>query len=85
VDGQLVVLRPWRAPVTAPFVYDDATTYTGDSTPLTHTRAYEWCHPLSDIISGLLEAGLRLDFLHEHERVPWRHFPMMVPDEQGFY
>lgn len=85
VDGRLVALRPWRTPVTAPFVYDDATTYTGDATPLTHTRTYEWCHPLGDIISGLLEAGLRLDFLHEHETVPWRHFLMMVPDDQGIY
>ena len=36
-------------------------------TPLAHTRSYEWCPPLSDIIGGLLESRLRLDFLHEHE------------------
>ena len=59
--------------------YDDPTTYTGDSTPLAQTRSYEWWPPLSDIIGGLLESGLRLDFLHEHETLPWRHFPMMVP------
>jgi hypothetical protein len=53
-----------------PFVYDDAATYTGDPTSLAHTRTYEWCHPMGDIISGLLEAGLRLEFLHEHERLP---------------
>jgi SAM-dependent methyltransferase len=85
VDGRLVALRPWRTPVTAPFVYDDETTYTGDATPLAHTRTYEWCHALGDIISGLLEAGLQLDFLHEHETVPWRHFPMMVQDDKGIY
>jgi SAM-dependent methyltransferase len=85
VDGQLVALRPWRTPVMAPFVYDDATTYTGDPTPLTHTRSYEWSHPLSDIIAGLLEAGLCLNFLHEHEPLPWRHFPMMVSDTEGLY
>jgi SAM-dependent methyltransferase len=82
---RLVALRPWRTPVTAPLVYDDATTYTGDPTPLTHTRSYEWSHPLSDIIGGLLEAVLHLDFMHEHETLPWRHFPMMEPAETGLY
>jgi len=85
VDGRLVALRPWRTAVTAPFVCDDTTTFTGDPTPLTHTRSYEWCHPLSDIIGGLLEAGLHLDFLHEHEGLPWRYFPMMVEaDDWGY-
>ena len=41
--------------------------------------------PLSDIIGGLLESGLRLDFLHEHETLPWRHFPMMVPAGERLY
>ena len=41
-----------------------------NATPLAHTRSYEWCHPLGDIIGGLLNAGLHLDFLHEHERLP---------------
>jgi hypothetical protein len=58
--------------------YDDTTTYAGDPTTLMHTRSYEWCHPMSEIIDGPLEAGLNLDFLHEHERLPSRRFPMMV-------
>jgi SAM-dependent methyltransferase len=85
VDGRLVAVRPWRTPMTEPFVYDDATTYTGDPTSLAHTRSYEWCHPLSDIIGSLLEAGLHLDFLHEHERLPWRYFPMMEEAEDWGY
>lgn len=85
VDGRLVAIRAWRTPTNAPFAYDHATTYTGDPTPLAHTRSYEWCHPLSDIICGLLEADLRLDFLHEHERLPWRYFPMMEKAEDWGY
>ena len=82
---RLVAVQPWRTPTNAPFVYDNATTYTGDSTPLAHTRNYEWSHPLSGIIGGLLEAGLHLDFLHEHERLPWRYFPMMEEAEDWGY
>jgi hypothetical protein len=33
----------------------------------------------------LLESGLRLDFLHEHETLPGRHFPMMVPAGERLY
>lgn len=85
IDGRLVALRSWRTPPSAPFSSDEATTYTGDLMPLAHTRSYEWCHPLGDIIGGLLEAGLRLDFLHEHERLPWRFFSMMVEAEDWGY
>ena len=85
VDGRLVAARPWRTLMAEPFVYDDAATYTGDPTSLAHTRTYEWCHPMGDIIGGLLEAGLRLEFLHEHEQLPWRYFPMMVEAEDWGY
>jgi hypothetical protein len=58
--------------------YDDTTTYAGDAATFIHTHSYKWCHPMSEIIDGLLEAGLNLDFLHEHERLRSRRFPMMV-------
>jgi SAM-dependent methyltransferase len=85
VDGRLVAAGHWRTQPATPFVYDDTITYTGDPTPLAHARSYEWCHPLSDIIGALLESGLRLDFLHEHETLPWRFFPMMVPAGERLY
>jgi hypothetical protein len=81
VDNRLVAVQSWRAPIAAPLVHDDVMTYTGDATPLAHTRSYEWCHPLSDVIGSLLNAGLHLDFLHEHEGLPWRDFSMMVKAE----
>ena len=31
---------------------------------------------LPAIIGGLLTAGLRLDFLHEHETVPWAYLSL---------
>ena len=85
VDGRLVAIQSWRAPMAAPLVQDDVMTYTGDATLLDHTSIYEWCHPLSVIIGGLLNAGLHLDFLHEHERLPWRYFPMMLKAEDWGY
>jgi SAM-dependent methyltransferase len=83
--AQLVLHRPWRVPIDAPFIYEDETTYTGAPDKLAHTRAYEWTHPFSAILGGLLAAGFRLDFLHEHESLPWPHFPMMEAAGAGMF
>jgi SAM-dependent methyltransferase len=77
-DGRLVARHDWRTRPEAPLAYDASATYTGDEKRLANTRNYEWQHPLSEIVGSLVEAGLRLDFRHEHETLPWRPFPMMV-------
>ncbi len=82
-DGERLYCHyPWRSAPDDPIVEDDPTTYTGDATTFTHTRAYFWNHTLSDIIGGLIDNGLRLDFLHEHETVPWQMFPMRDRDRR---
>ena len=53
------------------------TTYV-DGPPLKNTRSYEWNHGLGEIVTALIEAGLRLDFLHEHREVAWQALPWMV-------
>jgi hypothetical protein len=42
-------------------------------------------HPLSAIVSSLLEAGLVLDYLHEHPAIPWRMFAMLKKDPSNLY
>ncbi len=78
VDGSLVATHAWRTPADAPLTWDDSQTYTGDARPLTHTRSHEWLHPLGDVVNALISAGLRIDFLNEHEVLVWRQFPDMV-------
>jgi 2-polyprenyl-3-methyl-5-hydroxy-6-metoxy-1,4-benzoquinol methylase len=77
VDGKAQIVYPWRTSAAAPLIYDETTTYTGDPRPLTHSRNYEWIHPLSDVVNALILAGLRLDFLNEHEVIVWKAFPDM--------
>jgi SAM-dependent methyltransferase len=81
IDGKIVPHYSWRTPENRPLVMDEPTTYTGDPRPIAHTRTYEWIHPLSDIVNALAKAGLTLAWLNEHELLPYRLFPMMVPDE----
>jgi SAM-dependent methyltransferase len=77
-DGRLDIEFGWRTPLADPLAFDDVQTYTGDERALSHTRCYEWIHPLSDIVNALLQAGLSLDFLNEHEVVVWKAFPFVV-------
>lgn len=80
VDGRLAVVFDWRRPAGDPLVFDDAVTYTGDDRHLSNTRNYEWPHPLSAVVGAVLGAGLRLDFLREHDRLAWRAFPHLVEE-----
>jgi SAM-dependent methyltransferase len=71
----------WRTPMNAPVVEEEASTYTGDTTPVTATTTNSWIHPLSDIINAVIGSGMRLDYLHEHEELVWQFAPIMVPVE----
>jgi SAM-dependent methyltransferase len=84
-DERLVLARPWQVPIEAPFSYNDETTYTGAPDRLAHTQTYEWAHSFSAILGALLAAGFHLDFLHEHETLPWTAFPMMEPAGEGMF
>jgi SAM-dependent methyltransferase len=49
-----------------PQVADEPYTYT-DGPALEHTRSIWFQHPLGEIVTALASAGLRIDFLHEHD------------------
>jgi SAM-dependent methyltransferase len=77
-DGAIRPTYGWRTPKDRPDAFTDAQSYTGDvfAEPVTD---YNWIHPLSDIVTSLIEAGLTLEYLHEHELLPSKLFPSMVP------
>ena len=65
---------------------DDRTQdYADPDAVLTNTRTHEWVHPISDIVMGLIGAGLRLDRFLEHDTVRWPMFDCLVPDGTGGY
>ncbi len=75
----------WFAPYFTPdpLVLDNPDDYADPGARLANQRTVQWMHPLADILGGLLEAGLRLDWLHEHPRVTWRAFAQLVEDADG--
>jgi SAM-dependent methyltransferase len=66
-------------------VEDDDRDYADPSAVLTNTRQHSFMHSLGDVVTGLIEAGLTLDWLHEHAAVTWRMFDCLVQDKAGMY
>jgi 2-polyprenyl-3-methyl-5-hydroxy-6-metoxy-1,4-benzoquinol methylase len=83
--GRLVAEWAANTPVDEPLVFDEAQTYTGDLTPLTAARTYQWIHSLPRIVDALTGAGLILEFVHEHSWLPWPPFPMCIDNGDGTY
>jgi SAM-dependent methyltransferase len=52
-----------------------------DPTHMNEHSTLEWAWALSEIVSAVLAAGLRLELLHEHEHGFFRHFPSMTADD----
>jgi 2-polyprenyl-3-methyl-5-hydroxy-6-metoxy-1,4-benzoquinol methylase len=79
IGGRPVPAYDYETPADRPLEFTEATTYTGDPTVLVHQTMRNWIHSLSSVIGALLDAGLTLVMLHEHEVLPWRGLPCLVP------
>jgi SAM-dependent methyltransferase len=54
-----------------------------ESAPL--QTGYMWDHSLSELFNALIDAGLRLEWFHEHRRHVRAKFPGMLPRPDGAY
>ncbi|MFN8072104.1 MAG: class I SAM-dependent methyltransferase [Mycobacterium sp.] len=65
-----------------PLIFDAADTYVETDAVFSNVESREWNHGLGEIVTGLLDAGLRLTMLVEHDSVPWEGLPgqMKVAD-----
>ena len=72
--GSLVPRFSWRTPSDQPEVFEEDTTYTGAHSKLKNKKTVEWTHPVSDHLNALLNQGLQLEYLHEHEVIPCKLF-----------
>ncbi|MDL4815017.1 class I SAM-dependent methyltransferase [Actinomadura opuntiae] len=58
----------------SPQVWDKPGTYTDGDQNTRHTRSVQFQHGLGEIVSALAAAGLRIDFLHEHDHTLFERF-----------
>ena len=80
--------RPgWFAPYfePGPLAIDDVLDYANRTARLSISRSYSWMHPLGSVVTALIDAGLVIRFLHEHDGVPWPMFRCLVKGEDRMY
>jgi SAM-dependent methyltransferase len=73
-DGLLAVEYPYFER-DEPSVFDEGGTYVETDVVFTHNTTHEWNHGLGETITALLDAGLELTGLAEHDSVPWEALP----------
>lgn len=65
--------------------WSDEKSYAGQS-PVASPVCREWNHALSEIVMAVLDAGLTLELLEEHDSVPWDALPgLMVQNDAEEY
>jgi SAM-dependent methyltransferase len=60
-----------------PMRFDDDGTYADMSAKFQNRTTYEWSHPVSEVVTALIDAGLRIEFLHEFPFTGWKSHPFM--------
>lgn len=61
--------------------------YFSTDTPITpeENPPHKWTHGLGEILSALVDAGIELEFVHEHPFSVIQRSPEMVQDEDGYW
>lgn len=68
-----------------PFVFPGGGPDYADPGQRVASPSHEWVWSLSDVVNALTGAGLGIDFLHEHPKMPFKFIPGMVEDEDGLW
>lgn len=72
----------WRP---EPHTFEFDGTYAAEGASITNRRTNEWNHPLGAIITALIEAGLTIEHVGEHDFCTWKYLPFMVKDGPDFW
>lgn len=67
-----------------PMKYNVQGSYAEPDADFSHT-CYQWCHGLGDVVTALISAGLKLEFVHEWPYSAYNCCPFFEESEQGHY
>jgi SAM-dependent methyltransferase len=82
-DDELTVAYPYFDP--GGQRWEDEGTYADAASGLDASPTWEWVHPVGEVVSAVIAAGLRLEFLHEHEYTLFGRWPFLDADGDGIY
>jgi SAM-dependent methyltransferase len=63
---------------------DEAPDYS-DESYIPKNKTYEWIWSLADILTALIDHGLRIEFFHEFDRLPFKAMPGMSQSPDGLW
>jgi SAM-dependent methyltransferase len=68
-----------------PLIENDPRDYADKTAVVRNAKQYVFMHPLGSVITALIEAGLTLNWLHEHDAITWRMFDSLVEGRDRLY
>jgi SAM-dependent methyltransferase len=68
-----------------PLIEDDPRDYADEMAVMKNATQYVFMHPLGSVVTALIEAGLTLNWLHEHDAITWRMFDHLVKGSDCLY
>jgi len=77
-DDELLVVRYPYFETAEPVTFSGGGTYVETDAVFEQTVSHSWNHGLGEIITALLDAGLAITGLTEHDSVPWEALPGMM-------
>jgi SAM-dependent methyltransferase len=81
-DGILSLTEPYFEHE-EPQIYDEPGTYVESEHEFKNTVTHEWNRGLGEIVTAVLDAGLIVTGLEEHQSVPWEALPGRMRDIGG--
>lgn len=61
------------------------TDYADPTAVIANSQTHEFVHPVASVVQALIDAGLRLEMLHEHAGVAWKAFACLVEVPGGLW
>ncbi|MEU3609470.1 class I SAM-dependent methyltransferase [Streptomyces sp. NPDC035033] len=68
-----------------PWVDTTPGTYADVDAPTVHNQSVEWVHPVGEVVTALARAGLRIEFLHEHDVTLFPRYEALERHEDGYH
>ena len=73
----------WARPLLAELVDEVGETYAGTGHRIDHARSHEWNHSLGEVVTAVVDHGLRVERLTEHDWTAYPRFPWLVEVGDG--
>lgn len=76
-DEELTVTYPYFHDTDEPLTWEADGTYADLTAETTHNRTVEWHHGLGDVVTALIDAGLRIEMLREFDHTLFPRWPFL--------